>query len=220
MRLKSKSSTCRLCHHKAVWFCDNFKKPIDFFRCIYCKSIFKEKDNFLDHNAEKTRYETHNNDVKDIRYQKFVSPITDAVFDEFSNDALGLDYGCGTGPVASYILEKKGFKMTLFDPFFYTETSYSQKKYNFIICCEVMEHFHQPDKEFKHLKELLSKNGVLYCKTKMISDNISVDAFKAWHYKDDPTHVFFYTPTALNFIQTNEGFQSVSFDEKLIIFKA
>lgn len=43
----------------------------------------------------------HNNDLDDIRYQKFASPITYAIIDNHSKEELGLDYGCGNDPVIS-----------------------------------------------------------------------------------------------------------------------
>jgi 2-polyprenyl-3-methyl-5-hydroxy-6-metoxy-1,4-benzoquinol methylase len=211
---------CILCHGKADWFCNYFKKQVHFYKCSNCKSIFKDNSVFPDLTSEKLRYLTHNNNVEDENYQAFVSPITNAVVKHFSEDKIGLDYGCGTGPVAAHVLKLKGYEIVLYDPFFYPDENYDQQKYDFIICCEVMEHFHKPDKEFRLLKSLLKEEGRLYCKTSQISDHISVQEFKDWHYKNDPTHVFFYTPSALEYIKTNMGFRSLNFDKKLITFNA
>ncbi len=216
----SNSIQCSLCHGKANWFCEFFREPIDFYKCQNCKSIFKDKAHYPDFEFEKQRYLTHNNDVEDQQYQSFVSPITDAVFNHYDSSKIGLDYGCGTGPVAAHVLKQKGYEVVLYDPFFYPDNSYALKKFDFIICCEVMEHFHKPYEEFKHLSSLLKEQGILFCKTNLISDSISVDEFKNWYYKNDPTHVFFYSPTALDFIKTELGFQFLSFDEKLITFRS
>ncbi len=215
----SKTRICPLCKSDADWFCDYFNTVVDFFRCRHCLGIFKTPDNFPDSSFEKERYETHNNDVYDERYQKFVSPITNAVKKEFDVSAKGLDYGCGTGPVAAFILEKGGYNIKLFDPYFYPNEQYLNNKYDYIICCEVMEHFFYPDKEFLKLKSLLKSDSKLYCKTKMISDDIGIEDFKDWHYKNDPTHVFFYTPKSLQAIRHFAKFKSVNFDDNLIIFK-
>ncbi len=214
------SINCPLCQHQADWFCSYFKETQDFYNCSNCKAIFKPSVFFVDAKFEEDRYRTHNNDIYDNRYQNFVSPITNAVYKNFSNKSKGLDYGCGTGPVAAHILEQKGFNITLYDPYFYPDVSYKNKTYDFIICCEVMEHFYEPNKEFKKLKELLNPNGKLYCKTKMITENFSVEAFQNWHYKNDPTHVFFYSPKTLQVICHKFGYKSVSYDEKLITFSA
>ena len=216
--MSSELKKCKLCHHKVKWYCDYFKIPKSFYKCTNCKAIYRDFETFVDEETEEKRYRTHNNDVYDERYQKFVSPITNAVSEDFEQTAKGLDYGCGTGPVATFILEKKGYNIRLYDPFFYPDTSFENERYDFIICCEVMEHFFNPQVEFQKLKNLLKPNGKLYCKTKMITDEFSVEAFKNWHYKNDPTHVFFYSPKTLQVIQEQFGFSSVTFDDKLIIF--
>ncbi|MGX1023672.1 class I SAM-dependent methyltransferase [Flavobacterium sp. CS20] len=212
------STPCPLCQHQADWFCSCFNIPQDFYRCSNCLSIFKPSKYFVDADFEEERYRTHNNDVHDKRYQSFVSPITNAVKRDFSSDTKGLDYGCGTGPVATYVLEHEDYNITLYDPYFYPDSSYENEEYDFIICCEVMEHFYEPNQEFEKLKNLLKPNAKLYCKTKMITNDFSVENFKNWHYKNDPTHVFFYSPKTLQVICQKFGFKSVSFDEKLITF--
>lgn len=213
-----KSVRCLLCQDHAHKFCSYFKTPEVFYRCPNCLAIFKSSNFFVDANFEEERYRTHNNDIYDERYQKFVSPITDAVKKDFTTKTKGLDYGCGTGPVATHVLEKQDYNITLYDPYFYPDSTYQNTTYDFIICCEVMEHFYEPDKEFSKLKNLLNSNGKLYCKTKMISDDFSVEAFKNWHYKNDPTHVFFYSPKTLQVICHKFGYKSVYFDDKLITF--
>lgn len=214
----SKTAICPLCKSHASWFCNYFNHVVEFFKCNNCSSIFKSSNSYPKWESEKARYETHNNDVYDIRYQHFVSPITNAVKKHFENTSLGLDYGCGTGPVAAHVLEKQGYNIILYDPFFYPDKSYRSHVYDYIICCEVMEHFFDPYKEFQKLKSLLKPNSKLYCKTKMIADDVQVEDFKSWFYKDDPTHVFFYTSKSLDMICRLSNFKTVSFDDNLIIF--
>jgi len=217
----SKSILCPLCKHHAEWFCTYFKQPKDIYSCLNCLSIFKPAFYFIEPSVEEKRYRSHNNNINDERYQEFVSPITNAVKQDFTKHAKGLDYGCGTGPVATHVLQENNYNnISLFDPYFHADYSYKNELYDFIICCEVMEHFHDPNKEFEHFKQLLKPSGKLYCKTKMIPHGFSVKAFKNWHYKNDPTHVFFYSPKTLKVICHKFGYKSVSFDEKLITFTA
>lgn len=218
MSQTNKTVPCPLCHQQATEYCSYFKQAEQFYRCLYCRAIFKPSTFFVDDTAEEKRYLTHNNDVEDERYQNFVSPITNVVIKDFSKESKGLDYGCGTGPVATHILKKQDYNIRLYDPYFYPDKAYETETYDFIICCEVMEHFYQPNQEFKKLNKLLKIKGKLYCKTKMITDNFSVETFRNWHYKDDPTHVFFYSPKTLNVICEKFGYKSVSFDDKLITF--
>lgn len=171
---------------------------------------------FLKPETEESRYRLHNNDVHDSRYQDFVSPITKAVINDFSPAAVGLDYGCGPGPVAAVMLEKQGFTVRLYDPFFENHQENLQLQYDFIICCEVMEHFHYPRKEFQLLYNLLKPGGKLYCKTSLFTEDLD---FSNWYYKNDPTHVFLYTEESLKWIRSNLGFKELSIKPKLIILE-
>ncbi len=45
---------------------------------------------------EKKRYQEHNNDVDDFRYQQFVEPIVLKVQEKFRLKHKDLDYGAGT----------------------------------------------------------------------------------------------------------------------------
>ncbi|WP_127844427.1 class I SAM-dependent methyltransferase [Psychroflexus aestuariivivens] len=215
----SESFVCPLCASKAFYFCSIDEPERHYFRCSSCCAVFLHPENYIDKNAEQERYETHNNDVDDPRYQKFVSPITDAVQQHFPKTAAGLDYGCGTGPVASKVLERKGFKeVALYDPFFQPHKKNLDKTYDYIICCEVMEHFFDPKFEFERLRKLLKKNGKLFCKTTILEEDISVEGFINWWYNKDPTHVFFYTENTLKFISKHFDFQTVKIEAKLITF--
>lgn len=107
--------------------------------------------------------------------------------------------------------------MELYDPFFYNNKETLKSKYNFIACCEVIEHFHNPLNEFKLLRSLLSPGGVLYCKTDIYSESID---FESWYYKFDPTHVFFYHKNAFQWIQENTFFSKVEIKGRLIEFEA
>jgi len=163
---------------------------------------------------EKIRYEKHNNDVNDPKYQQFVSPIVNAVMKKYQPKHLGLDFGAGTGPVVSKMLNEKGFDMKLYDPFFWNDLSLLNNKYDFIISSEVVEHFHSPKKEFNLLKSLLNENGSLYIMTNMLDDNID---FKSWYYKNDETHVFFYHKDTFEWIKEFYSFKSLSIDDKVIL---
>lgn len=206
-------SLCRLCNEATGSFYK--EKTREFVVCKNCRGVQLLPEYFISARAEEDRYLTHNNDVEDVRYQNFVSPITSGVLADFTTKNSGLDYGCGTGPVAATELEKKGFPVRLFDPYFHPDTEALENTYDFIICCEVMEHFHEPRQEFKTLSQLLNTGGKMYCKTSLFSEEID---FETWYYKNDPTHVFFYTEKSLDWIRQNMEFSKVEVFPKLIVF--
>lgn len=165
--------------------------------------------------AEKKRYDKHNNYENDSGYRNFLKPVVDLVVKNESNSSAGLDYGAGPGPVISAMLNEKGYKTVLYDPFYYDNPSVLEAQYDFIICCEVMEHFYKPNQEFKRLSGLVKEGGRLYCKTLLLTKDVD---FKGWWYKNDETHVFFYTPEALVFICKEFGFKSHEIINNVIVF--
>lgn len=185
-----------------------------FLVCNTCTTVFRHPETWITPSAEKERYVAHKNDVEDTGYQKFVSPLVGAVSASFPNTTLGLDFGAGTGPVAAKLLSEKGFTITLYDPFFHADKVVLEKKYDFIICCEVIEHFHTPLKEFKLLKSLLKPKGKLFCMTNLWAGNS--EEFERWWYKNDSTHTLFYNTTNLIFIQENCNFKNVSIKGNVI----
>jgi SAM-dependent methyltransferase len=205
---------CSLCNNPTKEFYREEHRI--FVRCDLCSGIMLLPEFYVDPTAEKNRYEEHNNDVNDPRYQKFVSPITTAVSASFPNTATGLDYGCGTGPVAAVQLQEQGYKVNLFDPFFENHPQNLQQQYDFIICCEVMEHFFDPHKEFRLLARLLNPGGKLYCKTSLFNDD---QDFGSWYYKNDPTHVFLYSFESLLWIKDNFKLRKLQIEPKLITFE-
>ena len=205
---------CPLCNSIATLFFFFFKHL--FYKCNTCDGIFRPKLTFLTAEEEKAHYEKHNNDVFDERYQAFVSPIVEAVLQDFSPEAKGLDFGSGTGPVIAKMLTDKGYQVQNYDLFFAKEPSLLKEKYDYVSCCEVMEHFHHPYQEFELLKSLLLPKGKLFCKTEVYNNQTP---FENFCYKDDFTHVFIYQLKTLEWIQKNLRFSKVSVYDKLIVFE-
>lgn len=204
---------CILCDTEAIPF--NELRGKKYYNCPVCKSIFMDPADYLSQKEEEERYCEHNNDVYDPRYQEFVSPIVNAVQSEYQPEQIGLDYGCGTGPVISKMLRDNGYQIEQYDPFFAYNPDKLKIKYDYIVCCEVMEHFHHPANEFRRLYSLLNPGGAIFFKTKIYADDIS---FETWYYKNDPTHVFFYKRETLEWIQNQLGFSEMVIDKRFIKF--
>ena len=114
------------------------------------------------------------------------------------------------------LLKRQGFKMDIYDPLFKNDISVFQKKYDFIVCCEVIEHFHKPFKEFQLLKSLLKPAGKLFCMTDIFSKEIN---FEKWYYKNDLTHVIFYQKETFKWIKKSAEFSKVTVNNRLITFE-
>lgn len=166
--------------------------------------------------AEKRRYELHNNDVEDPGYRSFVKPIVDYVSQNHSATERGLDFGAGPGPVIAELLAKRGYQLSLYDPFFHDNQELLENKYDYVIACEVVEHFHNPQKEFDRLAKLLSEKGSLVIMTGLFSENCD---FESWYYKNDETHVFFYSHDTFKYIKSAYGFKNLMIENRMIILK-
>lgn len=208
-----KTEFCPLCESNAEDFFSIGSKS--YYLCSNCKAIFVDSRFLPGTEAERVRYNEHNNDVNDSGYRKFVSPIVNSVLRDFHSSSAGLDFGAGPGPVISLMLSESGYRISQYDPFFHPSKELLKSKYDYIVCCEVIEHFHHPAREFQILRNLLLPLGKLYCMTSIYSDSID---FANWYYKNDLTHVIFYQVETLNFICRQFGFLNVKIENNLITF--
>lgn len=207
------TENCPLCNSKSKVFY-NAPKQL-FFCCNTCSGIFLSRKLLPTDEEEIERYQYHNNDVNDLGYQKFVSPIVDIVKANFNTTHKGLDFGAGTGPVLSKMLKEAGYQIKQYDPFFHNYPELLNEKYDYIASCEVIEHFHHPYNEFELLKQLLLPNGKLICMTDIYNPTID---FGNWYYKNDPTHVFIYQQETLKWIKATFSFSALEVKNRLISF--
>jgi SAM-dependent methyltransferase len=139
-------------------------------------------------------YRSHKNEVGDPRCRQFVFRVGDPLLARLAPESRGLDYGCGPGPALAAILREHGHDVSIYDPFFHSEAAALARLYDFVICCEVIEHFHRPAEEFDRLDTLLQPGGWLGLMTCFRTDD---ERFTNWHYRRDPTHVVFYREETL-----------------------
>ncbi len=205
---------CTLCGSQTSSF--SVVHTQEYYKCTHCHSILLHSSYFLTAIEEKQRYDIHNNDVHDVGYQKSVFPIVSSVTENHTKAHKGLDFGSGSGPVVTMLLRNQGFNVQTFDPFYDPNPLALKQKYDYIICSEVMEHFYIPAKEFKLLHSLLKTNGMLYCKTNLYDETTNFDT---WWYKNDPTHVFFYTEKTIHWIKKKYNFREASITKNVITFK-
>lgn len=210
---KDKPNHCPLCESLGNDFFQ--QKSRKYYQCGNCFGIFVDPGILPNRVDEKLRYDSHNNDTNDKRYRKFVSPITDAIVKMHSQKDKGLDFGAGPGPVISEVLLEQHFNIVKYDPFYYNSPKLLNEKYNYIVCCEVIEHFHSPAKEILLLKDLLLPGAKIYCMTHLYDESID---FTNWYYKNDNTHVFIYHKNTIQWIKKHFDFSAVTIEERLITF--
>lgn len=180
---------CPLCAGNAIssYFSDR-RRP--YLNCGRCGLVFVPPEHYLSRDAEKAEYALHQNDIADPGYRSFLSRLTNPLTGRLSPGAHGLDFGCGPGPALAHMLRESGFEVALYDSIFVPEESVLQASYAFICATEVVEHLHHPGRELDRLWSLLQPGGWLGIMTKLVRDQT---AFASWHYKNDPTHVCFFS---------------------------
>jgi methyltransferase family protein len=162
----------------------------NYLRCKNCELIFVPEKYFLSSTAEKAEYDLHINNPADQGYRKFLSRLFNPMQKLLSPESHGLDFGSGPGPTLSVMFEEAGHNMTIYDKFYANEPEALKKRYDFITATEVVEHLHTPHKTLEKLWQCLNPSGKLGIMTKLARDH---DAFTTWHYKNDLTHVTFFS---------------------------
>jgi SAM-dependent methyltransferase len=165
----------------------------DYYRCRRCCLVFVPPHQYLSAAEERAQYELHRNAPDDSGYRRFLGRLYEPLQPRLAAHSHGLDFGCGPGPTLSVMFAEAGHRVELYDPFFAPDRSVLTRCYDFITATEVVEHLHRPGDELHRLWRLLRPGGYLGVMTKLVSDR---EAFSRWHYKNDPTHVsFFSRPT-------------------------
>ena len=188
-----------------------------YFRCDLCEARFLDPGSHPATQDEYSHYLHHENDVNDPRYRKFLSKLATPLLEELPARAKGLDYGCGPGPALAVMLTEAGHAMAIYDPFFADDHEALTTTYDFITCTEVIEHFHDPMREFSRLDAMLRPGGVLGLMTCFQTED---SRFAEWHYRKDPTHVVFYRDSTLRWIARKFGWKiKVPAKDVAIMFK-
>ena len=206
----SENEICRLCGDKTNPFFGD-----EFFHCENCKGISRKLTSLPNAEAEKKRYDLHKNSPND-GYEKFISPLINYVLKNISTEKNGLDYGSGPNSILSTILIEKKYTVYKFDPFYENDSTVLQNTFDFIIACEVIEHFHYPQNEFKKLKQKLNQKGEILIMTHLYDFSIN---FENWYYKNDFTHVFFYTTETFEWIKKQYDFNELEINNRFMRLK-
>lgn len=202
---------CPLCESQgAILFHQDNNKRTNrpYYRCINCHLVFVPAAFCLSEAEEKAEYDFHENKLGDSGYQRFLMRFWEPFKSILPDGASILEFGCGPGPVLASMMEDDGYDVVLFDHFYRPDQSVIKPLYyDGISSTEVIEHVHQPKKTIELLLGSLKPSGVLGLMTKMVE---SSEKFKTWHYKNDLTHVCFYSELTFQWIAYEYNLQ-VSF---------
>lgn len=186
---------CLICNHE-TYVLEDKQFNIIYFRCRNCGFIHEDERFVVSHDKEKAVYELHNNSIEDKGYVNMFNLFID-VFIDFTIGKEMLDFGSGPEPVFAEIMKRKNFNVTIYDPFYFNDKSYLEKKYDLITSTEVFEHFLNPLDEIRRISSLLKDGGLLAIMTNFPKDD---EHFLDWWYRRDETHIAFYTKKSFEVI--------------------
>ncbi|MDT4331843.1 class I SAM-dependent methyltransferase [Methylomonas sp. MED-D] len=174
----------------------------DYRRCGRCRLVYVPASQHLSQDAEKAIYDLHRNQTDDPGYRCFLSRLAAPLQERLAPGASGLDFGCGPGPALAAMLSEAGHAVKLYDPIYAAHPALLLRQYDFIVCTEVVEHFRRPAEEFERIFGMLRPGGYLGLMTKLVID---AAAFARWHYKNDLTHIGFYSRDTLTWLANRYG---------------
>lgn len=183
------TTACPLCTSSTVAEFYQDKRRC-YLRCDNCNLTFVPEKYFLSEAEEKTEYDLHLNSPDDQGYRNFLNRLANPMQDMLPQNSHGLDFGSGPGPTLSVMFEEAGYKMTTYDKFYANRPERLEQHYDFITATEVVEHLQHPQQTLDQLWQSLKPNGYLGIMTKLARDRT---AFADWHYKNDLTHVIFFS---------------------------
>lgn len=173
-----------------------------YWRCRTCTLVSVPPEERLDPVGERREYDRHENDPDDPGYRRFLDRLFEPLTARCPAGSRGLDFGCGPGPALAAMGRERGYDMAVYDPLYADDAEALTGTYDFITATEVVEHLHDPGRTLACLLDRLRPGGWLGLQTQLVID---ARRFAAWRYKDDPTHVAFFSRPTLAWFARRHG---------------
>jgi len=207
---------CPLCHDTNIDQTYHQDNRRNFYLCRRCQLVFVPPEQFLSREAEKSAYDHHQNSPEDQAYRRFLSRLFIPLHRQLAPQSHGLDFGSGPGPTLSIMFEEAGHFVSLYDYFYAHDRSVFQETYDFITASEVVEHLHHPQEELDDLWKTLRPGGLFGIMTKRVYNQ---QAFTTWHYKNDLTHVCFFSQATFQWLAGKWQASMVVVDQDVVFLK-
>ena len=205
---------CPLCSSSARHF--HRDKDRAYYRCGNCLLVFVQPEDFLSAEDEKAVYDLHRNTPDDLGYRKFLSRIRDPIARIIPAGGRGLDFGSGPGPTLSVMFEELGYLMAIYDPIYATDESVLESEYDFVTATEVAEHLRIPRQSLDRMWRCVRSGGYLGIMSKRVIDR---NAFANWRYKDDDTHICFFSVETFKWLAGQWGTEAAFLGKDVVLFQ-
>lgn len=206
---------CPLCSSNQTQFYFEDKHR-SYFQCSFCELVFVPEEQRLDAVTEKAHYDHHENNPDDPGYRQFLSRLASPLLERITSDANGLDFGCGPGPALAHMLREAGHNMALYDIYYQPDKDVLTETYDFVTATEVIEHLFDPKTIWAQWLSLVKPGGWIGIMTKQVID---LEAFSRWHYKNDPTHVSFFSQATFRYLAERDQLELEFIGNDVILLK-
>jgi SAM-dependent methyltransferase len=180
----------------------------EYFCCPSCALVFLDPAARLAPEKERERYLLHDNGPESPGYAAYLSEFADTAIAPFVPlKSRILDYGSGPYPLLTRILSERGFDAHAWDPLFSPVPPDPRLTFDLVVAHEVLEHCHRPLDALRDIATKLSPGGVLSLST--LFRPAQAKAFLSWWYRQDSTHLSFFSEECLSDICGRAGFEKI-----------
>jgi SAM-dependent methyltransferase len=183
---------------------------------LECDLVFVTPEFHLSPEAEKERYDFHSHSLEDSGYRNFLNRLFQPLEKILPSGARGLDFGCGRTPTLSVLFEDAGLACDNYDLHYADDPAVLEKQYDFLTCSETMEHFKNPRAEFERFLRLVKPGGWIGIMTQLRD---SAPPFDKWFYKDDATHLCFFSQKSFQWLEKTHDLKLESHSGGVMIFQ-
>lgn len=206
---------CPLCSGPVAFYARDRTRP--YTRCPACGLVAVPPEWHPSPDAERRRYDLHRNSPSDAGYVRFLSQLVNEVAPRLACGCEGIDFGSGPSPVLASLMESRGFRMRIFDPFYADDRDAVARTYAFVLCSEVVEHFRNPAGDWDRLASLVAPGGWLGVMTALWEG--TPEGFVRWRYANDVTHLAFYCGATMAWIAARQGLDVVKTGGQVTLFR-
>ena len=210
--------TCRVCGGTSPLYYENGRQ---FFRCSACDFIFS--DLAVSRRQEEQHYKGQWGLAEPQSWRSKAELLLNLIL-QYTDPRSILDFGSGCGGLTE-ALRGLGISTTPLEPMihgFLKDQHYAQP-FDAIVGVEVIEHLPDPLGELRELEKVLAPGGVMVFSTLLTNPFIdhpqSRELFSDWWYKDDPTHVGFFSNRTLDTLSRIRNYEIDVFADKLFVIR-
>ena len=188
----------------------------DYLICDCCALIFVPPKFHLTAEQERQRYDLHQNSPDDARYRDFLNRLLKPLVVQLKSGSKGFVFASGPAPTLSLMLQEQGFSMSVYDLYYANNSDVLSQHYDFLCCTEALEHFASPNHEWQLFLSMVKNGGWIAIMTSMYD---TVASFSDWYYKNDLTHICFYSRKTFQWLAQRDGLHVQIESDSVILFR-